>query len=259
MRATGGAVLVTLLLASAHGSGAQDSTVAVRHPLPLDTSRVQPFRRTYDILVHTRDSIVVLGQREVVLSAATYAGAPAWLFVETRTGVVPSIESLYVAPSLRPIHWSSALGAARLGVEFVGDSIYGASTAPGGRRNIVLAGRPDLLISGAMAEAFLPLLPLAPAWTDSVGIFAADASTSTILPAELVVVGEENLMVDSTMQRPAWVVALRWGTESVARSVLYWIDKETGAALRIEQPLPAHVGTLLQFRMHAETATPPPP
>jgi hypothetical protein len=80
-----------------------------------------------------------------------------------------------------------------------------------------------------------------------------------VLPAELVVVGEENLMVDTTMQRPAWVVALRWGTESVARSVLYWIDKETGAALRVEQPLPAHVGTLLQFRMRADTVTPPPP
>jgi hypothetical protein len=163
VRATGGAVLLALLLASAHLSAAQDSSAAVRHPLPLDTSRVQPFRRTYDVFVHARDSIVVLGQREVVLSAATYAGLPAWLFVETRTGAVPSIESLYVAPNLKPIHWSSALGPARLGVEFVGDSIYGATTAPTGRRNIVLAGRPDLLVSGAMAEAFLPLLPLAPA------------------------------------------------------------------------------------------------
>lgn len=257
MSARGGAlVALALVLMSPQGAGAQDSSVVARHLLAFDTSRVHAFRRTYDMLVHTRDSIVVIGQRSVALDTATYAGAPGWLLIETRTGVVASVESLYVAPDLHPRHWSSALGAARLGVEFVGDSIYGASTSPMGRRNIVLAGRPDLLVSGAMAEAFLPLLPLTSTWTDSAGILAADIASSAIMPGELAVIGEENLAVDSTTQRASWVVALRAGTAS--RSVLYWIDKETGAALRIEQPLPPHAGALLEYRVRLEPATPPP-
>jgi hypothetical protein len=257
MSARGGALIaLALLLMLSQDAAAQDSSVVVRHRLAFDTSKVRPFRRTYDMLVHTRDSIVVIGQRSVALDTATYAGAPTWLLTETRAGRVPSVESLYVAPDLHPIHWSSALGAARLGVEFVGDSIYGASTSPMGRRNIVLAGRPDLLVSGAMAEALLPLLPLTSTWTDSVGVLAADIVSSSIVPAELAVIGEENLAVDSTTQRPSWVVALRASAPS--RSVLYWIDKETGAALRIEQALPAHVGTLLEYRVRIEPATPPP-
>jgi hypothetical protein len=265
--ASGAVVALTLLLVSTLVAGAQDTTaappappvppapLATRHLLALDISRVQPFRRTYDIVVHARDSTIVLGQREVALDSASYAGVPGWLLVEARTGVVPAAESLYLAPELRPIHWSSALGTARLGVEFVGDSIYGATTSPMGRQSIVLAGRPDLLVSGAMVEMLIPLLPLTSAWSDSVGVFTVDAAMSAVLPAELAVIGEENLMVDTVTPRPAWVVALRAGP----RHVLYWIDKETGAALRIDQPLPAHIGTLLEYRIRSESGVPAPP
>lgn len=258
--ASGAVVALTLLLVSTPVAGAQDTAATPapatpRHLLALDISRVQPFRRTYDMILHTRDSAFVLGQRELALDTASYAGVPGWLLVETRSGVVPAAESLYLAPELRPIHWSSALGAARLGVEFVGDSIYGATTSPMGKQNIVIAGRPDLLVSGAMVETLIPLLPLTSSWTDSVGVFAVDAATSAVLPAELAVIGEENLMVDTVAQRPAWVVALRAGP----RHVLYWIDRETGAALRIDQPLPDHVGTLLEYRIRRESGTPAPP
>lgn len=259
--ASGAVVALTLLLVLPLIAGAQDTSAAPpgppapRHLLALDLSRVQPFRRTYDIVVHTRDSAFVLGQREVTLDSASYAGVPGWLLVETRSGVVPAAESLYLAPELRPIHWSSALGPARLGVEFVGDSIYGATTSPMGKQNIVMAGRPDLLVSGPMVETLIPLLPLTSIWTDSVGVLAVDATTSAVLPAELAIIGEENLMVDTVTQRPAWVVALRAGP----RHVLYWVDKETGAALRIDQPLSDHVGTLLEYRIRLESGPPAPP
>lgn len=259
--ASGAVIALTLLLVSPPVAGAQDTTAAARPPaatrhlLALDLARVQPFRRTYDIVVHTRDSTVVLGQREVVLDTASYAGVAGWLLIETRTGVVPAAESLYLAPELRPIHWSSALGGARLGVEFVADSIYGATTSPMGRQNIVIAGRPDLLVSGAMVEMLIPLLPLTSTWTDSVGVFAVDAATSAVLLAELAVIGEENLMIDTVTTRPAWVVALRAGPWHV----LYWLDKETGAALRVDHPLPAHAGTLLEYRMRSEVGAPAPP
>lgn len=253
-RARGVLAALVVITALARNGTAQDTASVPRHVLPLDVSRLQPFRRSYDILIQSPDSTFVIGQRDVVLTASTYAGAPSWLLVETRSGAVPSVESLYVAPDLRPIHWSSALGAARLGAQFVRDSIYGATSSPVGRQNIVLLGRPDLLASSAMVEALLPLLPLAIGWTDSVGVLAVDLSSSVVLPAELMVIGEEDLFVDSMTVRPSWVVALR--TEP--RYVLFWIDKETGATLRVQHLLPVRGGAVLEYRLRPAAAALPP-
>jgi hypothetical protein len=169
--------------------------------------------------------------------------------------MVPAVESLYVAPDLRPLHWSSVLGPARLGAEFVGDSIYGAMTSPTGKQNIVAVGRPDLLVSAAMVEALLPLLPLTSTWTDSVGVLSVDLATTRIIAAELAAVGVEDLLVDSSSTRPTWVVTLRAGQ----LSVLYWVDRDTGAVLRVQQPLSAHTGTELEYRARPEAAGAPPP
>jgi hypothetical protein len=207
------------------------------------------------MIVHGHDSSVVVGQREIALSSAVYSGAPSWLLVETRTGIVPAVDSLYIGPDLRPLHWSSVLGTARLGAEFVGDSIYGAMTSPTGKQNIVAAGRPDLLVSGAMVEAILPLLPLTSTWTDSAGVLSVDLATTQVIAAELAVVGEEDLPLDSSATRPTWVVALRAGEHSV----VYWVDKASGALLRIQQPLRSHTGTDLEYRLRCETVGTSPP
>jgi hypothetical protein len=246
----GRALLALTLIGAVPGLGrAQDTTATPRHPGPVDVTRVQPFRRTYDMIVRGRDSSTIIGQREVVVSSATYAGAPAWVIVETRSGLVPAVESLFVAADLHPLHWSSALGAARLGAEFVGDSIFGAMTAPTGKQNIVAAGRPDLLVSGPMVEALLPLLPLTSAWTDSVGVLSVDLVSTRVIPAELAVVGEEDLILDQPAGRPVWIVALRAGD----RSVLYWVEKAGGAVLRVQQALPPHTGTEMEFRVRSES------
>jgi hypothetical protein len=247
----GGRVFVALTLIAALSDGvlAQDNTAAPRHLLSLDVSRMQPFRRAYEMIVRGRDSSIVIGQREVVLTAAVYSGEPSWLLVETRTGLVPAVESLYVAPDLRPLHWSSALGTARLGTEFVGDSIYGAMTSPTGKQNIVAAGRPDLLVSGAMLEALLPLLPLSSTWVDSVGVLSVDLATTHVIPAELAVVREEDLVTDTLAIRPTWVVALRAGQLSLQ----CWVDKTSGAVLRVTQALSSHTGTELEYRMRSDS------
>jgi len=238
-------VALTLLLAFARIGRSQDTTAVARHLLALDISRVQPFARTYDMIVRARDSSIMIGQREIVLKPGGYSDAPAWLIVETRSGVVPAVESLYVAPDLRPLHWSSTLGSARLGAEFVGDSVYGAATMGKSKQNIVVNGRPDLVVSGPMLETLLPLLPLRADWVDSVGVLGADLVANQVMSAELAVIGEEELPVDSSMSRPSWIVALRAGE----RHLLLWIDKETGAALRVRQPLPPHVGAELEYRL----------
>jgi hypothetical protein len=78
--------------------------------------------------------------------------------------------------------------------------------------------------------------------------------TNQVTPAELAVVGEEELPVESSAARPCWVIALRAGEHHV----LVWIDKASGAALRVLQPLPAHVGTELEYRLRPDTGSVPP-
>ena len=78
-----------LLLAHvARSANGQDTTRAPTpppppgaHQLPLDTARVRPFRRTYDMLVRRGDTSEVIGTRDVELQAGLYAGSAAWLLV----------------------------------------------------------------------------------------------------------------------------------------------------------------------------------
>ncbi|MGH7679554.1 MAG: hypothetical protein ACRENU_13880 [Gemmatimonadaceae bacterium] len=251
-----------LLAGAAVAAVAQDTSavpavpaVPARHMLSVDTSRVRPFRRAYDMIVHTKDSAIVIGQRELALSPATYAGSPVWMLVETRTGIAPAAETLYIAPELRPLHWNASLRGARLGATFVGDTIFGATSAPAGRHSLILAGRPDLLVSQPMIELVLPLLPLATEWTDSAAVLAVDLAAGTVIPVEISVIGEESVQIDSSGAHQAWMVAVR----ADARTILLWIDRETGDVQRVQQPLPPHVGTMLEYRRRAEVIQAPPP
>jgi hypothetical protein len=242
------AMALALLVIAAGGSRAQDSVT--RHVLPIDTARIQPFRRIYDMVVHTRDSTVVIGQRELSLEPTSYANAPAWRIVETRTGAVPAAETLYVSTAMRPLQWYAAQGAARVGATFVGDTVFGAVSAPSGKQQMIIASRPDLIVSQAMLEVAMPLLPLSPAWSDSAGVLDVTMAGGSVIPSELTVIGEEEVRLDSTTARPVWVVALR----AEVRTVLLWVDKETGESLRLQQPLPPHVGTLLEYRRRGDAA-----
>ena len=233
---------------------AQDTIAVPRHVLSLDLARLRPFTRSYDMVVHVGDSAQVIGQRDIAFSAAVYAGQPAWLMTETRTGIVPSFDSLFFAADMRPVHWSSALGRSRLGAEFSGDSVFGATITPAARRSIILVGRPDLLVSAAMIEVIAGLLPLGPQWSDSAALISVDAGDASVVPAELAVTGEEAAAVnDSTGGR--WILAIR--TEH--GQLQLWVEKAGGAVVHMEQTLPAHVGSRLEYRLRPLAANPSPP
>jgi hypothetical protein len=193
------------------------------------------------------DSSQQIGEREVSVSAASYAGISSWVIVETRTGAVPASESLFVSTGMRPLHWSSSLGLARLGIEFSGDSIFGVAASPSGGTNVVLGSRPDLVVSTAMLETLLPLLPLGLDWADSASVLQVDARSATLIPVALSVVGEEALQPDSASPRPVWVVAMR----SETQTLLLWVEKESGEVRRIQQALPPHIGGTLEMRVKA--------
>lgn len=244
------------LLSAVGVRGVAQDTVAVRRAWPIDSAKLRPFHHSYDMLVQVGDSMELIGQRDVSFGPAMYAGAPAWAVVETRTGVVPAVETLFVSTALKPLLLSSALGAAKLAIGFPGDSLYGASGGPGGRHNVVLAGAPRLVASSAMVEALLPLLPLAPDWSDSVSVLLVNQASSSVVPAELAVIGEDYAPRDSS-RSTAWVVALR----GHGLGVLFWVDKESGAVTRQQQPLPLHGAAMLEYRRRSGTSDPavPPP
>ena len=259
MRSIGGSVRVALLLACLIQSlGAQDTTATIRHLLPLDISRVQPFHRVYDMVTRVGDSTYVIGQRDLTLTEATYASAPAWLLVETRTGAVPATDSLYLAPDLRPIHWSSSLGRARLGLEFVGDSIFGATTSPLGRQNLLIPSKPDVIVSVGMAEVLLATLPLTVQWADSVHVLAIDLSSAAVRPAYFMVTDE----VQPTRDSLAYVqhVTLMSGPSET----VFTIDSMSRDVQSVSMSVPQHVGARVEFRQRPAAvmqppAAPPPP
>lgn len=223
-------------------AAAQDSIATHRHVLALDLTRVRPFARSYDMVVHVGDSAHVVGQRDVALKESAYAGQPAWLVVETKSGIVPSTDSLVLAADFRPVHWSSELGRSRFGAEFSGDSIFGATVTPAARRSLILGSRPDLLVSTAMLEVIVGLLPLSGEWSDSAALLAVDAGDAGVIPAELAITGTEQGVGSDTAG--VWLMAVRTDRGQLQ----LWIEKTSGAVARVEQALPSHVGSRLEFR-----------
>jgi hypothetical protein len=254
----GRAIVAGVALAAGAGAwttAAGQDSVAVRHLLPLDIGRVTPFARAYDVVVYRGDTATVIGTRNVTLDTGSYAGSPAWLLTEHRTGRVPAAESLYFAWDMRPLYISSWVGPARMAAAFVGDSILGATTVAGTKQNLLLVGRPDLLVSGAMVEMLLALLPLEDRWRDSAAVMSVGLGSSGVHPAELIMLGWESVILDSATARRAKVVALR----TAERSSLYWVDDSDGAVLRAHQVLHGHTGSVLEYRARLSAAVAPTP
>ena len=237
MSARDGMVLAMgMALSAAQSVAAQDSATA-RTGFRVDASRGSAFRSAYDMLAIIGDSAQVIGRRTLDVVATTYADQPGWLVIETRTGAVAAVESLYVSQDMRVLRWSASQGPATLAMVFARDSVFGATSGPGGRQSVLAPVPPKLLVSTAMLEALLPLLPLSAHWRDSVSVLAVGQASTAAVPAELAVVGTEEGSGD-------WIVALRAPTQTL----LLWVSRETGRLIRTQQPVPLHTASLLEYR-----------
>lgn len=254
-RITRSALLGLMLCSAPFAALFPQDSLETRPPLlGADTTRIVAFQREYSMLAWVGDSTVPLGSRTIRLEPAKHAGKPAWLIVESRTGAVPAAESLYVGSDFRPLQWSASLGTARLTLAFGRDSIFGGTTGPGGRQTVIQAGGPSLIVSIAMLEALFRTMQWTPYRSDSVTVLVVDHVSSTVIPAELAVIGE-----DSIAGRPAWIAVLR----APARSVLFWVEQQTGTLLRVQQLLPLNGASMLEYRpitaVQQPGAAPPPP
>lgn len=231
---------LTSLTSAARGQTPVVDSAARR--IRVDASRLQPSEFAYQTTLERDASTTVVGTRTVTMSPTNYAGAPAWLLLETRLdNGIPAADSLITSVSdLRPVHWSSPLGESRLSMEFRGDTAYGATSVPGGRRSIVTVIPAGSMVNAAMLETVLRLLPLQTAWEDSAAVLSVTASGNALLPARLSVIGEDRVRVPAGTF-DCWVVSVR---ADQARG-MYWITKQDPIVVRSTIEVPSLGGAQL--------------
>jgi hypothetical protein len=220
-------------LAPAQSPAVPDSVGARR--LRVDGSRLTPTQLVYQTTLERDAGTVILGYRSISVSPSTYAGLPAWLLVESRFGDgIPATDSLYATFSaLTPLHWSASQGPARLVTEFRGDTTFGGTSAPPGRRSIVAALPPGTIVNGVMLETVLRLLPLTVTWEDSASVMSVSVSSNSTLPARLAVIGEDRVRVPAG-EFDCWVVSVR---ADPARG-MYWVTKRDPMVVRSAVDVP---------------------
>jgi hypothetical protein len=231
-------MLVALQGASAQVQAGDNAPRRFRIPAAV----ISPGQFVYQTTLERNAGTVVLGTRTVSVSQTSYAGSPAWLLLETRSGDgIPAADSLLAGiVDLHPIHWSSTLGGARLAAEFRDDTVFGAMSAPSGRRSMVASVPSGTMVSGPMLETVLRLLPLQTGWEDSTGTLTVSLSGNTVVPTRLYVVGEDRIQVPAGTF-DCWVVGVR---ADLARG-LYWVTKQDPTVVRSVLDVPTLGGAQL--------------
>lgn len=216
----------------------------------VDATRLVAGQFVYQTVLEHEINGTPLGTRTVSVSPTNYGGVPAWLLVESRIGdAVPAVDSLIAdLTSLRPIHWGSTIARARLSAEFRGDTVYGGTSAPAGRKSLVATLPPGALINAPMLETVLRLLPLRTAWEDSATMVSVALNGITTMPTRIAVIGEDNVRVPAG-QFDCWVVSVRAG--DVTRG-MYWITKRDPMVVRSALDVPSmggaqYVSSLVRF------------
>ena len=203
---------------------------------------IAPGQYVYQTTLERNAGTTVLGTRTIAVSQSNYAGSPAWLLLETRSGDgIPAADSLFAGiVDLHPIHWNSTLGGARLAAEFRGDTVFGATSAPSGRRSMVAAVPSGTMISSAMLETVLRLLPLQSGWEDSTGTLSISLAGNTVIPTRLAVIAEDRVRVPAGTF-DCWVVAVH---ADPGRG-LYWVTKTDPIVVRSVLDVPSMGGAQL--------------
>jgi hypothetical protein len=217
-------------------------TDTTQHRFHLDASTLRPGQFTYETSLERNATTTILGSRTVTVARTTYNGSSAWLLLETRTtnGILSTDSLIADVSGLHPLHWSSTQGLARLAAEFRGDTVFGATSAPPGRRSIVSVIPSGTMVSSAMLETALRLLPLQTAWEDSTTVLSLTLSNTSIVPTRLSVMGEDRVRVPAGTF-DCWVVAVH---ADQARG-LYWVSKTDAQVVRSALDVPSLGGAQL--------------
>lgn len=218
------------------------TTDTTQHRIRLDGTGLRPGQFVYETSLERNSTTTILGTRTITAARTIYNAAPAWLLLETRASDgIPSADSLFAdIAALHPLHWSSNQGLARLAAEFRGDTVFGGTAAPPGRRSIVSVIPSGTMVSSAMLETALRLLPLQTGWEDSTTAVSITLGNLSVVPARLTVIGEDRVRVPAGTFE-CWVVAIH---ADPARG-LYWVSKSDHQVVRSALDVPSLGGAQL--------------
>ncbi len=235
-------VAVVTLACLTRGAHAQNPVDTTAHRARIDVSMLRPSQFVYVTTLERDASTVPIGTRTVTVSQATYAAAPTWLLVEQRAGGgIPSEDSLFAdVGALRPVHWSATTGQAHIALEFRGDSAFGGTSSPAGRRSITLPVPPGTMVSGALLETMLRLFPLQTAWEDSMSVLQVGVGSNSVLSARIAVIGEDRVRVPAGTF-DCWVVSVH----ADQTKGLYWVTKSDPIVVRSTLDVPMMGGAQL--------------
>jgi len=237
-------VVQTFLMLGALNSVAAQVQAGDNAPrrMRIPAAVIAPGQFVYQTTLERNAGTTVLGTRTVSVSQTTYAGSPAWLLLETRVGDgIPAADSLFAGiADLHPIHWSSTLGGARLAAEFRGDTVFGATSSPAGRRSMVAVVPNGTMVSGPMLETVLRLIPFQAGWEDSTGTLSISLNGNVVLPTRLYVVSEDRVRVPAGTF-DCWVIAVH---ADPGRG-LYWVTKQDPIVVRTALDVPTLGGAQL--------------
>ena len=193
---------------------------------------LRPGTFTYQLSTRRDTLVTPLGQRTVVVSETTFAGSPAWLIAESRSGTaVATSDSLYlVRADLSPTRWMATNGKSQLAASFGRDSMFVALQSYQGRTSLVTPLPVGALLTPGMVERIIELMPLAVGFRTGATIVLFDMSGPRAIPAELRVDRDEQLVLpDRTVD--CWVVVLHGGTLEER----LWVAKDSSRVVKTEQ------------------------
>lgn len=225
-------------------AGAQVMAADTSARVVPDVSRLRPAHRAYRLTILRGGLPSGAGERSVALTQATHAGLDAWAIVERRTVAAGTTVDSVVATrwELAPLHWEGTSGGARLAAAISRDTLYGAIVDASGRRHTLIVGAaPNAILSAAMLETIVPLLPLSAGWTTSLPMLGLSPAGGKLIPGQLVVEREESIEVPAG-RFDCWVVALR----TAGRTKQLWVSRDGRGVVRTEEPLPDVDGAILE-------------
>jgi hypothetical protein len=212
-------------------------------PAPTSPESAPPFDRPNGALLRPGTSLyqlsiarggvsTPLGTRTVTVSESSGGIGPSWLIAESRDGsAVATTDSLWVARAdLSPERWTATIGRAQLGASFTRDSVFGAVQTYQGRSSFVAALSAGTLVTPAMVEQVVAMLPLREGYRAGASLVLLEMGSPRAMPAEIMVERAERVDVAGRTV-DCWLVALRAG----AMEERLWVSRTAQRVVKTEQ------------------------
>ena len=226
---------LALLATGPAAAAAQTTTVAEPARATVDGSRLRPERRSYRLTVLRSGLPSSAGERVVTVRETTHAGSLAWAIVETWLvpAAVTSDSVVASREQLAPLHWEGTAGGARLAAAVARDTLYGAISGAGLRRSLLVGLPAGVMLSAAMLEAAVPLLPLQLGVSVPLSAVVVDAMGARVVAGQLSVDRVERIQVPAG-DFDCLVATLR--LERASKTL--WVSRDGRGVVKSEERMP---------------------